>query len=293
MFGPRRREGICNVNGPMDTPSSKFPVWQAAMDSLEYCWTHRSLMERYGLIPMLLGIAAAWSLLFFGVSQTEPSAAMFAVLALQVVILLPPSVSWYRTVVYGELAALRPPFTFTRLEVRLLLWQILAMLVLGIGVLLAVLVIGGVGAGVRAAAGDIAAGVVVAPLVVAGALGFIVSATRLSMVYALAALDAPVSFKIAWQLTKDIAWRLTGAFIVVTMAIVLFGALAELLAWVVGALIAMARGSEISTVVPYVRAVAQGPASLLWLFATATLFGFAYKAHAEIEPAPMEPPAPV
>lgn len=277
----------------MTSDPEKLPVWQTAMDSLDYCWRRLRLMERYGLIPMVLGILAAWALLFFGVSQTEPSAAMFAVLALQILILLPPSVSWYRTVVYGDDVALRPLFAFTRLEFRLLLWQLLAMAVLCVGVLVAILVIGGIGAGLKAAAGDIVTALVVAPLAIGAALVFMVTATRLSMVYALAALDQPVSFSIAWQMTKNIAWQLTGAFIVITLAIVLFGALAELAAWVVGTIIAMARGSDNAVVIPYVRAVVQGPTSLLWLFATATLFGFAYKARVKTIAAPMVPPAPL
>lgn len=294
MVTARICERTRNVNASMDANSQKFPVWQAAMDSLDYCWRHRSLMERYGLIPMLLGIAAAWILLFFGVSQTEPSAAMFAVLALQILILLPPSVAWYRTVVYGEAAALRPMFVFTRLEFRLLLWQLLAMLLLSIGAMTAILVIAGIGAGVKAMAGDIAATLLVyVPLGLGGLAALLLIATRLSMVYALAALDTPVSFRIAWELTKGIAWRLIGATIIITLAVLLFGALAELVAWVVGALIALARGSEMSAVVPYVRAVAQGPTSLLWLFAIATLFGLVYKMRVQTISAPMESSAPI
>jgi hypothetical protein len=277
----------------VNTLPAKFQVWQTAMDCLDYCWRHRRLMERYGLIPMLLSVGAAWALLFFGVNQTEPSAAMFAALAVQILILLPPSVAWYRTVVYGEMAALRPMFTFTRLELRLLVWQLVAMVVLAVGFGLAVLVVAGIGAALRATAGDIAALIVVVPLGIAGVVFFIVIATRASMVYALATLDTPVSFRIAWDLTRHIAWRLTGAFGIISLAVVLFGAFAELIAWIVGALIAWARGSDISAVVPYVRAVAQAPTSLLWLFGTATLFGLIYKARAETGPAPMDAPAPV
>jgi hypothetical protein len=185
-------------------------------------------------------------------------------------------------------------FVFSRLEVRLLLWQLLAMLVLSIGAVVGVLVIAGIGAGVKAVAGDIAARLLVyVPLGLAMLAGLLLIGTRLSMVYALAALDTPVSFKIAWELTKGIAWRLIGAVIIVTLAVVLFGALAELIAWVVGALIALARGSEISVVVPYVRAVAQGPTSLLWLFAIATLFGLVYKMRVQTISAPMESSAPI
>ncbi len=271
----------------------KFPVWQTAMDALDYCWTHRRLMERYGLIPVVIGILANWLLLALGVTQSEPSAVLFAALGVQLLVLLPPTVAWYRTVVYGEDAALRPMFTFSHLEVRLFLWQLIAILALGIGAMTAFVVIGGLGAAVRSIAGEQAAiALVFVPLGFAALVFFILTATRLSMVYALAALDTPVSFRIAWALTKNIVWRLTGAMIVITLAVVLLGALAELLAWMVGAVIATVRGSEISGVVPYVRAVAQQPVSMIWLFGIATLFGFVYKARAETLPAPMDPPAP-
>lgn len=259
------------------------------MDALDYCWRRRRLMERYGLVPLLLSIVSAWTLLLLGVSETKPSPALFAVLGVQVLILLPPSVAWYRAVVYGADADVRPMFTFTRLEVRLLLWQVLAVLLLALSVGLAVFAIAALAAGARAVAGDIAAALVAAPLAVGLLVLTIVGATRLSMVYALAALDTPASFRIAWQLTRGVAWRLTGSLVVVTLAVVLFGALAELAAWIVGAIIATLRGSEISAVVPYVRAVAQAPTSLLWLFATATLFGMVYASRAGGPPDSAQP----
>lgn len=277
----------------MNTIPEKFPVWQTAMDALDYCWDRRRLMERYGLIPVVITVLSSWSLLALGVSQSEPSAGMFAVLIIQMLVMLPPTVSWYRIVVYGEQAAARPMFTFTRLEVRLLLWQIVATMALLLGGAVAFLVIAGIGAGVREAAGEPAAiALVFVPMGLAALVFLILIATRLSMVYALAALDTPVSFGIAWALTKHIAWRLTAAAIVITLAIILLGAFSELVAWIVGAGIAIIRGSEISAVVPYVRVAVQQPVSMIWLFGIATLFGLVYKSRVETLPAPMDPPAP-
>ena len=276
----------------MDGLPERFPVWQTAMDSFDYCWQRRRLVERYGLIPLVLGVAITWILLFAGVSQSEPSAALFAVLGIQVIILLPPSVAWYRTVVYGESAAWRPMFTFTHLEFRLLIWQIIAVVLLVVALGLAVLVVAGIGAGLRSGLGDAAAIAVVVPLGIAALVIFIWAATRVSMVYALAALDTPVSLRIAWDLTRTVAWRMTGSFIVVTLGVVLFGAVAELIAWIAGTSIAAARGSDIADVMPFVRAAAQAPTSLLWLFATATLFGLVYKTRAQTRSAPMDSPAP-
>jgi hypothetical protein len=270
--------------------SDDYSAWQSAMDALDYCWRQRSLMERYGLVPLILGVGAAWALLLLGVSPTEPSPALYAMLVFQTIIYLPPAVAWYRSVVYGEEAAWRPIFTFTRLEGRLLLWQVLLTIVLVCGMLVAALIIAGIGYGVRSAAGEIAAIVAVGPLALAAIAGFLMIATRLSMTTALATLDTPASFRIAWEMTRPIAWPLTGAIIIVSLAVVLFGACAELVAWLAAAIIAIARGSEIADVVPAVRVLAQAPTGLLWLFATATLFGFVYRSYGTA--ARDEPPAP-
>lgn len=249
-------------------------------------------MERYGLVPLVLSVVATWTLVYFDISQTTPSAGVYAALAFQMIIYLPPTVAWYRALVYGEDTARRPLFTMTHLEGRLLAWQILLTMLLAAGFLIAALVVAVIGFGIRAAAGDIAAIVIVSPIALAAFAYFLMVTTRLSMTIALATLDTPVSFAIAWSMTRSVAWSLTGAIGVVSLATVLFGALAELVAWIAGAAIAMARGSDIAGVMPYVRAVAQAPTGLLWLFASATLFGFVYKSHAQSNTAPIDPPAP-
>lgn len=262
-----------------NTIPEKFPVWQTAMDAMDYVWRHRRLAVRFGWIPLLAGIAASWAMLGFAISQTEPSLELFAIAIVQVLIFLAPVVTWYRIVAYGEReAAMRPIFTIGRLEIRLLLWQILFLFGWIAPFALAGGLIGGLVALVRIYLGDVAAVVIAAPLIVACTVAFIVTGTRLAMMLALASLDERTGFKAAWRLTQGVAWRLTGAVIIIILAIALFLALAELLAWLVGMIGAMALGATATEVLPYVRALAQGVVNLGGLYAIATLFGFVYKA---------------
>ena len=260
---------------------------------MDYCWRHRRLAVRFGWIPLLVGIAASWALLWFAVSTHEPSVALFAIAIVQVLIFLAPTVTWYRIVSYGEQEALaRPVFSLGRREVRLLLWQIL--LVFGLIVPFAVAggLVGGLLAAVKFHFGEVAATILAVPFVIAGIVAFAVTGTRLAMMLALASLDEPAGFKAAWRLTRGIAWRLTGALGVIILAVVLFIALAELAAWLIGMIFAIAANASSSIVLAYARVPAQAMINLAGLYASATLFGFVYKTRAETKPAPMDPPAP-
>jgi hypothetical protein len=273
----------------VNTLPERFPVWQTAMDAMDYCWQHRRLAVRFGGIPLLIGIAASWALLWFDVSMTEPSVELFAIAVLQMLIFLAPTVTWYRIVAYGEQeAARRPLLTLGRLEIRLLLWQILFLIGLAVPLALAGGIVGGITVLVRTYASEVAAMIVAAPLVVACAVGFVVIATRLTMILALASLDEPTGFRAAWKLTRGIAWRLTGALIIIVLAIVLFYAIAELFAWLLGMILAIATDMRSGEILPYVRAVAQAVINLAGLFAIATLFGFVYKTRAAPAPPPAE-----
>lgn len=278
----------------MNTLPERFPVWQTAMDALDYCSKRHRLMERFGWIPLLVGIAASWALLWFKIPMAQPSAELFAVALLQLLIFLAPTVTWYRIVAYGEQeAASRPIFTLGRLEIRLLLWQILFLLGLIVPFAIAGGIIGGVIALARMFGGDIAAAIVAAPLVAVGAVAFVVTATRLTMILALAALDEPTGFKVAWKMTRGIAWRLTGALIIVILAILLFLALAELVAWLLGMTVAMATYRQSADVLPYVRAAAQAVVNLVGMFAIATLFGFVYRMRASLQTPADDPSASI
>ena len=279
---------------PETFSASRFPVWQTAMDAMDYCWQRRRLAARFGYIPLLVGIIASWALLWFEVSTDEPSAELFAIAILQVLIFLAPTVTWYRIVTYGEQEALaRPVFTLGRLEIRLLLWQILLLLGLIVPFAIAAGLIGGLLAAVKTHFGEVAAIIVAVPFVIAGIVAFAVTGTRLAMMLALASLDAPAGFKAAWRLTRGIAWRLTGTLAIIILAVVLFIALAELAAWLIGMIFAIATDASSSVVLAYARVPAQAVINLAGLYASATLFGLVYKARAETNPAPMEASAPV
>lgn len=276
------------------TIPEKFPVWGTAMDAMDYVWRHRVLVLRFGWIALAVGIAGAWLLEYWGVAEAEPSVELFTIAIIQVLIMLAPTVTWYRIVAYGEAeAARRPIFTLGRLEFRLLLWQILFIFALVVPFAVIGAIIGSIVGLVQATLGQIAAIAVGAPLAIAGVIAFAVIGTRLSMVVALSTLDTPTGFKRAWALTRSIAWRLTGSTIVIILAIVVFLAFAELIAWLVGMIAAIAFSVTSGDVLPYVRAVAQAAINLGGLFAIATLFGFVYRARERVlEPTPEAPVTP-
>lgn len=272
----------------------KFPVWQTAMDSLDYCWRHRHLAVRFGWIPFTVALLASWALVALDVSMSEPSVELFAIAFLQILIFLAPTVTWYRLVAYGEQeAGARPAFTLGRLEIRLLLWQILFVFGLIIPFGIAGGAVAGIGALVRTYLGDVAAIVVSVPLVAALVLAFAVTATRLTMILALASLDEPTGFKAAWEVTRGIAWRLTGALLILVLAIVLLLAAAELMAWLLGMIIAITAGVPAAGILPYARVPAQEVVNFVALLAIATLFGLAYKMRARLVEATAEPPGPI
>lgn len=292
----------------MITLPKKFPVWGTAMDAMDFVWQHRRLAWRFGGIPLGVGIIASWALIGFKVPQSEPSLELFTIAALQVLVFLAPTVTWYRLVAYGEEeAARRPVFTLGRLEIRVLLWQILLFLLLiaitaplfFVGAWLVTPVANALkslgGEALVASAltrGDAFVIAVFAPAALGAAVLMLVVGARLSMVVALASLDTPAGFKRAWRLTRGVAWRLTGALIVIILAIVLFIALAELLAWLLGMILAIAADTGAAETLPFVRVVAQAAINLAGLFAMATLFGFVYTLRADMtEPAADPPPS--
>lgn len=264
------------------------------MDAMDYCWRHRRLALRFGAIPLVIGMIASWAMIWFEVSTSEPSIELFAIAIVQMLIFLAPTVTWYRIVTYGEHeATARPVFTLGRLEVRLLLWQILLVIGLIVPFGLAGALVAGLSATVKSQFGDLAAIAVAVPFAIAGVIAFAVTGTRLAMMLALASLDTRAGFKPAWRLTRGIAFRLTGALAVIILAVVLFMALAELMAWLIGMIFAIATEATASQVLAYARVPAQAVINLAGLYATATLFGFVYRARAETDPAPMDPSAPV
>lgn len=267
----------------MNRVPENFQAWRAVTEALVYCWRRRRLMERYGIIPLMLGIAVAWTLLYFNVAPDARTAARFGGEFLAFLINVPPAVAWYRTVVYGEDAGRRPMFTFTRLEVRLMLWQILFVFPLIIAVVVAVIPVVAVGALGKMMGGDLAGYALATPFAVAAFVWFFYVVTRLSLVMAMAALETRASFRRAWDMSAPIAWPLTGAVFLLVVCLVLIG--------LVG--IGTEKLVEPNAAAPYVGAAIDAVMGLIGLFVLSTLYGQVYKARAETETAPVEPPAPV
>lgn len=252
-------------------------------DAFAYCWCRRRLMERYGIIPLILGIAVAWTLIYFNVAPDARTVARFSGEILAFLINIPPAVAWYRTVVYGDDAGHRPIYAFTRLEVRMVLWQILFVFPLFIAVIVAAIPVAAAGAAGKLLWGDMGGYALATPFAVAALAWVFYVVTRLSLVIAMAALDTHASFGRAWRMSAPIAWRLTGAVLVLIVCLVPIG--------LVG--IGIEKIFEPHAAAPYVGAAIDAVTGLFGLFVLSTLFGHTYQALAETETAPVDSPAPV
>ncbi|MGE3333736.1 MAG: hypothetical protein AB7I36_08840 [Rhodospirillaceae bacterium] len=265
----------------MNTVRENFQVWRAVTDAFAYCWQRRRLMERYGIIPLILGLGVAWTLLYFRVSPDERTVARFSGDFLAFLIAIPPAVAWYRTIVYGEEAGRRPIYAFTRLEVRMVLWQILFVFPLFIAVLVAAIPVVAAGAVGKMLGGDIGAYALATPFGIAALAWVFYVVTRLSLVIAMAALETRASFERAWKMSAPIAWRLTGAVFVMILGLIPMG--------LVG--IGIEKLFEPHAAAPYVGAAIDAVTGLIGLFLLSTLFGQTYKTLAETETPPAEPAA--
>jgi len=240
-------------------------------------------MERYGIVPLILGIAVAWTLIAFNVAPDERTAARITGEILAFLINIPPAVAWYRTIVYGDDAGRRPIYTFTRLEVRMMLWQILFVFPLIIAVAVAAIPVAAAGAVGKLLWGDVGGAALAAPFGIAALAWVLYVVTRLSLVIAMAALDTHASFGRAWRMSAPVAWPLTGAVLALIVCLVPIGLIG----------IGIEKLFEPHAAAPYVGAAIDAVTGLFGLFVLSTLFGQVYRELAETETAPVDPPAPV
>src|SRR5688572_14745563 len=102
-----------------------LPIWQTAVEILDYVWHERRALVRFGAIPLAIVVLLVWAIRASGWLASQPQSVSGVVSLAQLLIFLPLTVSWYRMVVLGDAAASqRPMFAMGRLEWRLLLWQV-------------------------------------------------------------------------------------------------------------------------------------------------------------------------
>lgn len=260
----------------------KFPVWQTAVDVLDFLWRERRLLVRHGTLPFLLSLVMSVLVKGFGlnVSQLQPSELPKVLLlaAAQLIIFLPMTVTWYRLSTLGEAEGEhRPIFTLGRLEGRFLLWQInLGLLVGGgTGLAIALLMVAYSIAGATGLGGP--ALVVCGLLGVGVVIGALLVLARLSLVLVQAALGQPVHFKDSWRMTAGIGWRIVGVLMLLTLAITVFNQLFALVAFILGGIGAAASGSEIQEFLIYFRMIGNSLSGVLSGAAVATLMSFIYR----------------
>jgi hypothetical protein len=260
----------------------KFPVWQTAVDVVDFLWRERRLLVRHGTLPFLLSLVIFVLAKGFGINLSQPQPADLPkgmlVALVQVVIFLPMTVTWYRLSVMGPAEGEhRPIFALGRLEGRLLLWQILLGLTVGgvaglaiipVVVVYAILNSMGLAGPATIVAGVLGVGVVIGALLVLA---------RLSLVLVQAALDQPVNFKESWRMTNGVGWGIVGVLALLTLAIVTFNLLFALIAFIVGGIGAAASGSELEDFLIYFRMFGRSASGVLSGAAAATLMSFIYR----------------
>ncbi len=259
----------------------RFPVWQTAVDVLDFLWRERKLLVRHGTLPFLVSMSAFVIAKGFGIDMDRPQRDdiphLLLVLLVQLIIFLPMTVTWYRLSVLGEAEGERPIFALGRLEGRFLLWQVLLGLLVGAGASVAIVPIAilyvvadAMGLGAQAL-------VICAVLGVGVVIGAFLAIARLSLVLVQAALGGPVHFKESWRLTKGIGWRIVSALGLIGLAILTFNLLFSLTAFIVGGIGAAASGSELENVLVYFRMVGRSASGVLSGAAVATLMSFIYR----------------
>lgn len=260
----------------------RFPVWQTAVDVLDFLWRERRLLVRHGTLPFLVSMSAFVVAKGFGIDMDRPQGddvpKLMLVLLVQLIIFLPMTVTWYRMAVLGEAEGeQRPIFTLGRLEGRFLLWQILLGLLVGAGASAALVPIVVLYAVADAMGFGGQAMVVCAILGVGVLMGAFLAIARLSLVLVQAALGRPVHFKDSWRMTKGVGWRIVGTFVVIGLAMLTFNLLFSLIAFIIGGIGAAASGSELENVLVYFRMVGRSASGVLSGAAAATLMSFIYR----------------
>ncbi len=267
----------------------KFPVFQTTLEALEYCWRERQLLLRYAGLPFVLSLLVPFAGLAFDTEHGKSpfNIELFAIIAVQLLIFLPLSVTWYRIVVLGEGEAQnRGVFTFGQREWRFLLWQILLGVAVGLFGGIAAIIIAVIYYGLTALGYETAASISAVILTLVALPSVFLLMTRLSLVFVLAALDQPVKFKTSWQMTVGLSWRLFAALILVTLVGAACGLLFRLVGFILGVPTAMIADSPLPKILPYVYLVGQSAGGLITLVGGATLFGFVYKMLAAHMPRP-------
>lgn len=190
----------------------KFPVFRTVLEVLDYCWRERRLLVRFAALPFILTLILGGAVLAFAAGRTpqEMPGVLIALTLATMLLYLPLTVTWYRIVVLGESeAANRPLFTLGRREVRLLGWNVALLALAFAGGAAGVLVssflfrLGASGSIVSAIAGVL--------WTAAWVIALLLMVMRLTLVYALVAVDQPVNLKVVWTRTAGMGWRLFSA----------------------------------------------------------------------------------
>ncbi len=255
----------------------QLPIFQTVKEILDYCWEKRHVGLAHAVVPVSLIVVANLAAWQMGLDVTNFKSPAFAVLnIISAIVFLPLTVTWYRMVILGmgDMVG-RPLFKFTRLEGRLLGWQIAIALIVfataGGGMLLVGAIVGLI-ATVSTAAGQTLSAV----LLGIWAIVIVAVACRLSLVLAMAATDRPAVLSEAWARTRGLGGHMAAIFILcVFCALLLLIPMQLVVATVVALVSVMSEGfAEGGGVILGTIVGALG--SLMVLIFPTTLFGFVY-----------------
>lgn len=234
-----------------------FGVWATFTEVLACCVREWRALVRHGAIPFVVIVLST----LLAPSYFAPEASLghkaigMTLVAAQMLVCVPMVVTWYRMIVLGrDEGARQRIFSFGEREWRMLGWQLV--------ILAITLVVFAVGAGIVvsvdfALAEGVAALVVCFILSAGGIIGVLTVINRISFIFALAAIDQPVSFKTSWNLTRGPTWPLVWTLSLITLGETLIVSLTN----VIGGIVA---------------ATVHGAATVFTFAAMATLFGRVY-----------------
>ena len=255
----------------------QLPIFQTVKEILDYCWEKRRIALAHAVVPVSLVVVANLAAWQMGFEATDFRSPAFVILnVISAIVFLPLTVTWYRMIILGQSDLVgRALFTFTRLEGRLLGWQIaIAAIVFAIagGGILVVGAIAGLVASANVAAGQMLSAV----LLGIWAIAIVAVACRLSLVLAMAATDRPAVLSEAWARTRGLGAHMAAIFILcIFCALLLLIPMQLVVATVVALVSAVSEGfAESGGVILGTIVGARG--SLMVLVFPTTLFGFVY-----------------
>ncbi len=255
----------------------QLPIFQTAKEILDYCWNMRRVALHHAVVPVALIVVANLTAWQMGLDTTDFRSPVFAVLnIISAIVFLPFTVTWYRMIILGQVDLNgRPLFKFTRLEGRLLGWQIIIAVIMFATAGGGMLVVGAI-VGLIGTASAVAAQALSTALVVILAMAIIAVGCRLSLVLGMAATDRPAVLSEAWGRTKGLGMHMAAIFVLSVLCVFLLLIPMQMVVVIFTSIVGTISESMADSAGVILGTVVGALGSLMILVFPATLFAFVY-----------------